>query len=213
MIEYIKNNIRLLTLAAFIGIPLLILAAGSNPPRTLLKESLSVVTIVAFSLMIGLFYLARTNKAAMESTKFGNLISLHKIIGYAVIPVLLLHAFLLVLPRFYGAGISPFEAFATIVTTFSSRGILFGLSTWSLMLILGITSLLRKKLPMTYQTWRVFHGILALLCIFSAVFHVVDLGRHSDMAMTVFIVLLSAGGVYLLLKNSLLQGHKSGKSL
>ncbi len=208
MTEYIKNNVQLQILAAFIGMPLLIWAAGNFPQRTWLKESLSVLTILAFSLMIGLLYLTRTNKSAAKRTKLNKLINLHKIIGYSAIPVLLLHPFLLVVPRFFESGILPLEAFSIIVTTFTSRGIVLGLTAWSLLLILGVTSLIRKKLPMTYQTWRVIHGFLALLCISSAVFHVIDLGRHADFAMTFFIVLLSAGGVCLLLKNSLFKNYK-----
>jgi predicted ferric reductase len=66
---------------------------------------------------------------------------------------------------------------------------------------------------MKYQTWRVIHGGLALLCIFSAVFHVIDLGRHTDFAMTLFIVLMSAGGIYLLLKTYASQGQKAGEKV
>ncbi len=210
MAEYIKNNVQLQILAAFICMPLLIWAAGSTPQRTLLKESLSLITIIAFSLMIGLFYLARANKFIVKKIKFSKLIGLHKFIGYTAVPVLLLHPFLLVVPRFYEAGVDPFEAFTTILTTFTSKGVVFGLITWSLMLLIAVTSLFRKKLPMKYPTWRVVHGGLAGLCIFSAVFHVLDLGRHSDLAMSVFIVLLSAGGIYLLLKNYASQEKKTG---
>ncbi len=201
MAEYIKNNVQLQILAAFISMPLMIWAVGNYPQRTLLKESLSVVTIVAFSLMIGLLYLARTNIFVVKKIKFSKLIGLHKFIGYAAAPVVLSHPFLLVVPRFYESGVEPFEAFTTILTTFTSQGVVFGLIAWSLMLLIGVTSLLRKKLPMKYQTWRVAHGALAVLCIVSAVCHVLDLGRHVDFTMTVFVVLLSTGGLYLLLKN------------
>lgn len=205
MAEYIKNNVQLQILTLFVSMPLLIWAAGSYPQRTLLKESLSVVTIVAFSLMIGLFYLARTNRAATKKISVSKLLSWHKIVGYLAVPVLLVHPFLLVVPRFFEAGIAPGEAFKTIITTFTSSGILFGLSTWSLLLILGLTSLMRKKLPLSYQTWRTIHGVLATLCLVGAAVHVIDLGRHTDSAMTAFFVLLSTGGIYLLLKNSVAQ--------
>ncbi len=68
------------------------------------------------------------------------------------------------------------------------------------MLALGITSLARKKLPMKYKTWRVFHGILAMLFISIAAWHVIDLGRHSNLAMSILISMLTAGGILLLLK-------------
>lgn len=208
MAEYIKNNVQLQILAAFIFMPLMIWAVGDYPQRTLLKESLSVVTIVAFNLIIGLFYLARTNKNVMKGIKFSKLTGLHKFVGYVAVPVLLLHPLLLVVPRFYEAGIEPLDAFTTMLTTFTSQGVIFGLIAWSSMLLIGVTSVLRKKLPMKYQSWRVVHGGLAILCIFSAAFHVIDLGRHIDFAMTMFIVLLSVGGIYKLLKTYISQGKK-----
>ena len=122
MAEYIKNNIQLQILSFFVTMPLMIWAVGSDPQRTLLKESLSVVTILAFSLMIGLFYLARPNSLVVKKVRFSRLVSWHKVIGYSALPVLLLHPVLLVVPRYFEAGIAPGEAFATIVTTFSSPG-------------------------------------------------------------------------------------------
>lgn len=196
MAEYIKNNVQLQILSFFIGMPLIIWSLGNSPQRTLLKESLSVVTILAFSLMIGLLFLTRTNSLAAGKVAFGKVIKLHKVVGYAAVPVLLLHPLFLVLPRFFEAGVAPGEAFRTIITTFTSPGIIFGLITWSLLLTLGITSLLRKKLPLSYLTWRSIHYLLALLCLLSGTLHVLNLGRHADLLMTGFIVLVSAGGIY-----------------
>ena len=201
MADYIKKNVQLQILSVFIGIPLVIWAAGNDLQRTMLKESLSLVTILAFSLMIGLFYLARPNWSVVAKIRVSKLLRWHKFIGYLTVSVLIVHPFLLVLPRFFEAGVSPGEAFITIITTFTNSGIVFGLIAWGVLLILGITSLLRKHLPLTHQSWRILHGVLALLCISSAAFHVLDLGRHTDSAMVAFVSLLTAGGIFLLLKS------------
>ncbi len=201
MAEYLKNDVQLRILAVFIGGPLLIWAAGGDPARTPLKESLSVLTLLAFSLVLGLFYLARPNRAAVRKVGAAKLLRWHRLIGYVAVPVLLVHPVLLVVPRYFEAGLPPGEAFRTIVTTTSSSGILFGLGAWCLMLILGLSALLRKQLPLKYPIWRTVHGVLALLCVLSAALHALDLGRHADSAMAAFIMLAVAGGVYLLLRN------------
>ena len=211
MAEYIKNNVQLQILTVFICLPLFIWAAGNSPQRTLLKESLSVITILTFSLMIGLFYLARPNRTAVKKIGVIKLLSWHKIVGYFAVPVLLVHPFLLVVPRFFEAGIPPGEAFGTIVTNVSSAGVCFGLGAWSLLLLLSLSSLLRKKLPIDYPTWRFIHGGLALATICCAAFHVIDLGRHTDIAMTAFIASLSAGGIFLLLKSYITQNKQTGE--
>jgi predicted ferric reductase len=76
------------------------------------------------------------------------------------------------------------------------------------MLVLGILSLLRKKLPMKYTNWRILHGILAMLFIAAATWHVVDLGRHTDLAMSIYMIILAVSGVLLLLKTYILKPLK-----
>ncbi|ACN14598.1 conserved hypothetical protein [Desulforapulum autotrophicum HRM2] len=61
---------------------------------------------------------------------------------------------------------------------------------------------------MKYKTWRVFHGILAMLFISIAAWHVIDLGRHSNFAMSIYITMLAAGGIMLLLKTYMFKKSK-----
>ncbi len=200
MRSYFKSNFLISAGVVFSGIPLFILALGNFPERTLLKESLSAVTILAFCSMMGLFYFTRTNSCALKDLKMNRLKKVHKIIGYISVTVLLFHPFFLVVPRFFESGIDPVDAFVTIITTYTSRGVVLGLVAWCLMLILGIISLARKKLPIKYKSWRVFHGILAIAFISAAAWHAIDLGRHADLAMSTYIILLAAFGVALVVK-------------
>lgn len=196
----IKCSFLNLSVLAFTGIPLLIWLQGDFPERSLLKTSLSVITILAFWQMIGQFFWARTNRYAVKNLKMDKLIKYHKFIGYTVVIALLLHPVLLVVPRFFESGVAPVDAFITIITTFN-QGIVLGIVAWCLMLALGMTSIARKKLPMKYKTWRIFHGTLAMMFISIAAWHVIELGRHSSLAMSVFISMLTAGGILILLKS------------
>jgi predicted ferric reductase len=200
MRAYIKSNFLRQSVLAFTGMPLLIWTMGNFPERSLMKESLSVMTILAFCQMIGQFFWTRKNRSAVANLKMSKVIKYHKIIGYTLVIVLLVHPVLLVVPRFFESGVAPVDAFITIITTFTNQGVVLGIMAWCLMLALGITSLARKKLPMEYKTWRVFHGILAILFVSVAAWHVIDLGRHSSLVMSTFISVLTAGGVLFLLK-------------
>jgi len=199
MSDHIKTNFFRQSILAFTGMPLLIWAMGNFPEHSLLKESLSVITILAFCHMMGQFFWARTNRSAVASIRMSKVVKYHKIIGYTFVTILFFHPLYLVLPRFFEAGVSPVDAFITIVTTLN-QGVVLGIISWCLMLALGTTALIRNKLPMKYKTWRVFHGILAMLFISIAAWHVIDLGRHSSLAMSILIIILIAGGVLLLLK-------------
>ena len=164
------------------------------------KTKKAIIAYPADCQMIGQFFWTRTNRSAVANLKMSKVIKYHKIIGYTFIIVLLVHPVLLVVPRFFESGVAPVDAFITIITTFTNQGVVLGIIAWCLMLALGITSLARKKLPMKYKTWRVFHGILAMLFISIAAWHVIDLGRHSNLTMSILISMLTAGGILLLLK-------------
>ena len=203
----INNNYLRQAVVIFTGIPMLIWVLGNFPERSLLKESISIITILVFCQMIGLFFLSRANKYAVKIMKMSQLLKFHKIIGYTCVSIMLLHPVFIVVPRFFESGVAPVDAFITIITTLN-QGVMLGMTAWCLMLILGITAFARNKLPMEYKTWRVFHGIVAILFISVAAWHVIDLGRHSSLAMSIFITLLAASGVLLSGKQYLLKIFK-----
>jgi len=187
-------------IALFLGLPVLFWAFGDFHENTVLKESLSVVVILSFSLMIGQFFLARSSKVFLKEVKSSKLIKLHKIIGYVFVPIIMLHPFFIVIPRYFEAGVEPADAFLTMITTLNSSGVLFGISAWVLMVVLGLTSFFRDKLGMSYKTWRIFHGILSIVFIIVACLHVLNLGSHIDVPMSLFIVITGFAGALLLLK-------------
>ncbi|TKB08582.1 FAD/NAD(P)-binding:oxidoreductase [Desulforhopalus sp. IMCC35007] len=185
----------------FIGLPLFFYATGDFPKRTPLKDSLSVLTILAFCLMLAQFYLTRMNRSLLGGYRQSTITTIHKALGYIFLPVLIIHPFLIVVPRYYESGVSPTEAFFTIITTFSSFGIILGICAWCLMVILGVASLFRTKLSLSYKTWRLIHTILAVLFIVAASWHAIDLGRHTDTSLSTFIIIVAAGSLLLVLKH------------
>ncbi len=124
----------------FLGLPLLFYALGDFPRRSVLKEIISVLTLVSFSIMLSMFFMTRANKRILNGHKMGHVNKLHRIIGYIFVGILMVHPFLIVIPRYFEAGVEPAEAFLTIITSFGSTGIILGIIAWSLMIILGLTS-------------------------------------------------------------------------
>jgi len=203
-----KTYNRLAAILFFLGLPLLLFALEDIPKRTFLKESISVLFILAYFLMLGQFFLSRGNRKVLKPHRNGKVVKLHKIIGYIFVPLLLLHPFLIVVPRISETGIEPGQAFSTLLTTWDSNGIILGMIAWCLMLILGITSILRKKLGLKHTSWRVFHGILSILFISLATWHALDLGRHTNLSMSIYMVATAGIGVLLLLKTYLFASIK-----
>ncbi len=189
----------------FIALPMLFYVLGDFPRRNMMKESFSVLTILAFSLMLAQFFITRTNKSLLRGYAMRTIIGTHKAIGYIFGAILLIHPVLVVVPRFFESGVTSQDAFITIITTVNSQGIILGMISWFLMLLLVVTSFMRNRLNMTYKTWRITHGVLAIACIVTSSWHVIDLGRHISLALASYIILVAIAAVLLLLKTYIRQ--------
>jgi hypothetical protein len=97
--ENIKLKYILIAIAIFIMTPYIIFIFQNLPQRTLLKEAISFLVILAFSLVLGLFFLTRINRIFIKIFKMIKIVKIHKIIGYFVITVFFIHPFLIVLQK------------------------------------------------------------------------------------------------------------------
>ncbi|MDO6456302.1 ferric reductase-like transmembrane domain-containing protein [Celeribacter halophilus] len=189
-------------LAVFVGLPLLFYTLGDAPRRTYLKEAISIVTLLAFTMMLGQFFLARSNETLLSLFKPLQIQKFHKYIAYSAVAIILLHPALIVLPRSLEGGIKPWDAFVTMITDLGNLGIVLGLIAWVLLLVLGVTAFFRRKLiphfTLKYRGWRYFHGGLAVTFTVLALWHSIALGRHTDVAMSVFFLSLAALGFVML---------------
>jgi len=208
-----KSYALVAAVAVFIGLPLLLYSLGDAPRRSMMKEALSILTLLAFSLLLGQFFLARSNETILSLFKPRQIRAVHKVIAYGAVGVMLFHPFLIVLPRCYEAGVKPWDAFVTMITTFESLGVLLGLGAWVLLLLLAVTSFFRilliQRFNIKFPAWRYFHVGLAVVFVTLAIWHAIDLGRHTDTAMAAFFIPLALMGVALLARPYLGEVPKS----
>lgn len=189
----------------FIAVPLFLYFSGNFPSRSTLMETLSIVTILAFSLLLSQFFTSRLNYKLMKQIRMVNVLVIHKFIGYVFISVILLHPFFIIIPKFFDNGVTPTDAFVRLITTYNTTGIIFGLIAYGIMLILMITAFFRFKMHLHYRTWRSLHGYLTLLFVIAATWHVIDMGRHSNSSFTLYYLLVVAVGIYYVLRKYLFK--------
>ncbi|SDW20073.1 Ferric reductase like transmembrane component [Lutibacter oricola] len=193
---------------AFIGMPILLYFQGDFPKRDVLMDTLSLVTILGFTLLLSQFFSTRLNKNLVKKIRMINVLNIHKFIGYLFISILLLHPFFIIIPKFFDNGVTPSDAFIKIITTFSSTGVILGLIAYTAMLVLLITSFFRFKIHLKYKTWRNLHGYLTLLFVITATWHVINIGRHSNISFSIYYLLMVTSGIYYLLKTYLFKTSK-----
>lgn len=189
-------------LTVFIGLPLLLYALGDTPRRSVLKEAISLLTLMAFTMMLGQYFLARSNILLLSLFKPLQIQKFHKYIAYSAVTVILLHPVLIVLPRYFEGGVTPLDAFVTMITEVDNIGILLGIAAWLLLLILVLTAYFRrpliKRFTNHYRGWRHFHGALVVSFTVLALWHSIALGRHTDVVMSAFLITLAIAGFALL---------------
>ncbi len=208
MIAIIKKYNYITFVTVFIGLPILLFALGDFPPRVFLKNVISLITLLAFCLILGQFFLSRTNNLTKKIHKYKHVIRVHKAIGYFSITLFMFHPFLIVLPRYFEGGVDPLDAFIKMITAFESFGIILGLISWGLMLLIGLTALFRDRLDVSYKRWRVIHGLLSLVFIIIATWHSVDLGRHSNTSVSLFFIIMATVGSLMLLRLYIFSNKK-----
>lgn len=199
-----KSGTIIAALAVFVGMPLIFYAFGEAPRRSLLKEVISVITLLAFAAMLCQFFMARSNTWLLTVFKPPQIQKVHKYIAYTAVGIILLHPILIVLPRGFEGGIRPWDAFVTMITEIDSPGIVLGLAAWALLLVLAVTAFWRKpiikRLSTHYRGWRYFHGGLAVGFTVLALWHSISLGRHTDTPMSIFFMTLAFTGFAMLFR-------------
>ena len=212
MSKNIKIIYAFLLSSILIALPILFFILGDLPHRTILKNIISIITIISFFILFSQFFLSKINTSINEFSNFAKVVKFHKFIGYIVLPVLMIHPILIVVPRFFEVGVDPFESFIKMITTIDTLGVLLGIIAWILMLSLGITSMFRNKLNISYKSWKNFHGILSLTFIIIASWHAINMGRHMSLPMSILIVLLVLITIISVLKVYLLKNEKGASN-
>lgn len=183
--------------AVFAGFPVLfMLIKGVFSGRNAYLEIFSLITITAWCLVPGQFYWFPGNRFLPLHLRSWTLARYHMVIGTLLVLLLCSHPFLLLLPKLFEYGISPQEAFFTMIST-PHAGVISGIISWLLLATLGVTAWFRKLLPLRYHVWRQLHGILAFLVLICGLHHVLFLGRHITPLITVIFILfaLAAAGM------------------
>jgi predicted ferric reductase len=183
-----------LFLLFFACAPVLLAVAQEVPVRTTYQQAVVLTSVGAFGLMLGLFWLSRLMPKNTVKLNASATLRWHKYIGYLAGLFFLVHPVLMIARRFWVVESNPID---NLMLMIQSPRMLPGLIAWGLLIVLVVLAFFRNRFPA--KLFRYLHGLLSILVVGLATWHVIAIGRHSNSAMSVFWLILAGGAMVALL--------------
>ena len=189
-----KAPFLVLFFAVFALVPVFLAWGQGVPVRSTYQSVILFVSLTAFGILLGEFWLSRLLPNNVVQMKASGIARWHRVIGYVAGAVVLPHPVLIVSRRFWVEESNPVDNLLIILRTPSLR---MGIAAWILLVLIIVLCFVRRSFR--GRTWRVLHGVLSVGFAGLATCHVVALGRHSDLVMSVFWIVLAGGSIIALL--------------
>ena len=139
------------------------------------EELVSFLSIIGLSMMLFQFALNARVDSLAGRAGIDNTMRVHTKFGEYLGYLILLHPFLIVLPRFI---IAPSFALDDVWDLFIQPETSTGMYAWSLMLVWVLMSVFKEKTGLSYEAWRYAHSAGFIAIIILATHHAVTVGRH-----------------------------------
>ena len=174
--------------------PVLLAVTQKVPTQSTFQLVVLLSSVGAFGLMLGLFWLSRLLPRDSVNIKASSTLRWHKYIGYIAGTFFLVHPVLMIVRRFWVEASLPLDNLKLMLTSSLMRT---GIIAWILLVIIILMAIVRKKIP--GKIFRYLHGLLSVVFVAFATWHVLAIGRHSYAGLLAYWILLSGGAVVALL--------------
>ena len=174
----------------FVGAPLLLASSQDVPARSIYQTVVLLTSLAAFGLTLGVFWLTQLTARNVVKAKLSKMMAWHKTIGYVVCLALMVHPILMIARRFWVVESNPIENFKLML---GSPLLWPGIAAWILLMVILVSAFFRHYF--TASTFRKLHGWLAICFVGLAAWHVIAMGRHSDLILSMTWGLLAAVAV------------------
>lgn len=133
------------------------------------------ISIAALAAMLLQYALSGRLQSVTQYAGIDNGMRVHRKAGQLIALFFFLHPFLIILPRFW---IAPQLFVDDLWLMFTSPVAQTGVFAWAVMGVWVLLAVFRDKLPISYETWRVSHGLGLIAVAILATWHAVTVGRH-----------------------------------
>ncbi|AHI29956.1 ferredoxin reductase family protein [Marinobacter similis] len=174
-----------------VTLPLAISWWVGGPPRQFQQELASGMGILAFSMVLIEFILSGRFKAISNGVGLDVTMRLHQIMARTALVFALLHPFL-----YQGTpsgGQRPWDPTRALTITTDFSALSSGIAAYLLLPSLVVLAIGRTQLGFKYETWRLLHGVGALLIAMLLWHHTVNAGRYGSQPVMSWVWLAMTG--------------------
>ena len=157
-------------------LPLGLAAAGARPPRSVWDELASGAGMLAFSIMLTEFVLSGRFRSISGRIGMDLTMRLHQLLGRTALVLVLIHPFLYETSQNPSV---PWDPTRQVTIAGDLEALIGGILAWILLPSLVLLAIGRTKGSYRYETWRVMHGIGALVVAALVLHHTLSAGRYA----------------------------------
>jgi len=172
-----RPSILLLLYLAVTLLPLALAGFGTRPPRSIWDELAAGAGLLAFSIILVEFVLSGRFRAISARIGMDATMRFHQLLARSALVLALVHPFL------YRAAWDrpyPWDVTRELTVTTDVTALATGIVAWLLLGVLVPLSVWRDRTGYSYETWRLAHGIAAVLIAATILHHALSAGRYSQ---------------------------------
>lgn len=174
---HLRSSGLILIYLGIVLLPLLLAWTGIRPPRELPDEVATAAGMLAFAVVLTEFLLSGRIRAISGGIGMDVSMRWHQVLARVALLLAVLHPFL------YQAPFNPpypWDETRQLSLSLDGAALTSGIAGWLLLAVLTILAIGRNSLPYRYETWRLMHGIGALLVAVLLLHHTLGAGRYSE---------------------------------
>lgn len=149
-----------------------------GPPRQFHQELASGLGILAFSMVLAEFLLSGRYKTPSRSIGMDVTMRFHQLMARTALVFALVHPFLY--QSTPSGSPRPWDPTRTLTLTTDFSALATGIAAYLLLPSLVVLAIGRSQLELKYETWRLLHGVGALLIAVLLLHHTVTAGRYGS---------------------------------
>ncbi len=172
-----KPLVLIVLYVAVVLLPLVLAWTRGFPPRSWPNELATGVGLLAFSIILVEFVLSGRFRFVSGRVGMDVTMRFHQLLARTALVLAMVHPFLYRGP--FGDQ-RPWDTTRELTLTVDFGGLGTGLAAWVLLAGFVGFSIYRDQLPCKYETWRLMHGVGALLIAGFGLHHTLHLGRYSQ---------------------------------